>query len=87
MSKHFFMIFLQIFQTMKNVFGLTITSALVRPLFYNQFVGGVTIPDIKKAVDRMRNAGSGTIILMVLEAIEQYDISIYSLYFVIHYFK
>lgn len=48
------------------------TSALVKPLFYNQFIGGETTAEIKETMRRVEKAGSGSIIANVLEAIQKY---------------
>ena len=48
------------------------TSALVKPLFYNQFIGGETPAEINETMRRVEKAGSGSIIANVLEAIQKY---------------
>ncbi|KAF6018678.1 PRODH2 [Bugula neritina] len=45
----------------------------VKPLFYDQFVGGVTIADVRYNIDKLAKANSGTFVLMVMEAIDEVE--------------
>lgn len=44
----------------------------MKPLFYNQFVGGVTVRDIQENMAKVSAGGSGCIVLLVMEAINRY---------------
>lgn len=60
------------FELSERILGKRVTSALVRPLFYNQFIGGDTAKEINVTTNRVEKAGSGYIIANVLEAIYRF---------------
>lgn len=62
---------LQIFERTQRILGKRLSSAVVKPLFYDQFVGGVTIADVRYNIDKLAKANSGTFVLMVMEAIDK----------------
>ncbi|KAF6023887.1 PRODH2 [Bugula neritina] len=63
----------EIFERTQRILGKRLSSAVVKPLFYDQFVGGVTIADVRYNIDKLAKANSGTFVLMVMEAIDKVE--------------
>ena len=62
---------MQIFNVMQKTLGDKVTSFLVKPIFYNQFVGGETVPEMNRNIEKLTASGSDNIILIVAEEAEK----------------
>ncbi|XP_014671223.1 PREDICTED: proline dehydrogenase 1, mitochondrial-like [Priapulus caudatus] len=52
----------------QKVLGRRLFAAVMRPTFYGQFVAGESQAEIRKTVDRLQDAGVGTMLYLSLEA-------------------
>lgn len=66
-----FCLLLQIFHFSKRWLGITITSAVVKPLFYRQFTAGNTSQEIIGIMQKLSSHGISSIIAIALEACER----------------
>ena len=49
----------------------TLIKFSVKPIFYNQFVGGETVPEMNRNIEKLTASGSDNIILIVAEEAEK----------------